>query len=231
MNAKKGTFRMIYEDALTFAGKILLLWITLPLLAAWLILGYYVDLAASDVVSAISGPVYFMIPFLAIAGHRTLFPVAMGMGSTRDQFLKCYYGVSIAALLFLLVLLNAGQYLLVKMSHIILHPGPFLIAEYHFFSYLWLDVIFGLLLFGIAFFLYAVWYRMGLVRSLTLFMGITIAVIFLYHSEFPGRLAERVGITAPEGTALAVILTLTGLGLIFATYPVLRKASIYPAGR
>lgn len=225
MNTSKGTFRMIYESALCFMGKFFLLYITLPLFIAWIILGFYVDLQGANVVSAISGPFYFCIPYLAIAGFHSLFPVAIGMGSIRVQFLKSFYAVGAAGILACLFLINIGQYWLVKTSHTILHPGIFLIPEYHFLSYLWLDLIFGFFLFGIALLCYAVWYRLGTVKTALLFVGVTIVGMFLVYG---GVLSAWTVLAETNGWILAVLLTFISLLLLFSTYPLMKNASLYP---
>lgn len=225
MSASKGTFRMIYEGALCFMGRIFMLYITLPLFIAWIILGYYVDLQGANVVSAVSGPFYFCIPYLAIAGFHTLFPVAIGMGSTRIQFLKSFYIIGTSGILICLFLINIGQYLLVKTSHTILHPGIFLIPEYHFLSYLWLDLIFGFFLYGAAFLCYAVWYRLGTVKTVLLFVGVTIAGMFLVYG---GVLSTWTALAEANGWILAVSLMLMSLVLLVSTYPLMKNASLYP---
>jgi hypothetical protein len=228
MKTTKGTFRLIYESALLFAGRVLVLYITLPLFIAWFILGHYVDLSGSNVVSAISGPLYFCIPYMAIAGFHTLFPVAVGMGSTRGEFLKNYYAVSLAGLFICLVLLNAGQYVLVKSSHIILNPGLFLIPEYHFFSYLWLDLIFGIFLFGGAFLCYAVWYRLGTTKSVIICVIVAITGMFLFSNGVAGSWSR---LAATKGWIIAMMLTLLSLVSLFLTYPILKGAPLYPKSR
>lgn len=231
MNAMNGTLRLMYEDAYWFIGKLLLLYITLPLTLAWGILGLYVDLPAADVVSAISGPAYFFLSYLAIAGFQSLFPVAIGMGSTRTQFLKCYYKVAILSIVILMLLLNVCQYLLVQMSHTILHPAVFLMEEYHFISFFWLDLIFALFLFGVTFLIYCVWYRLGTNRSLILMMAVTVICMFLYYGGFRSVWLDWLEMADTHGTTTAILLSVLSLSVFFSTYPMMKHAPLSPKSK
>lgn len=231
MNAMNGTLRLVYEDAVWFIGKLLLLYISLPLTLAWLILGFYVDLPTANVVSAISGPAYFFLSYLAIAGFQSLFPVAIGMGGTRTQFLKCYYTVGISSIVIFILLLNVCQYILVQMSHTILHPAVFIIEEYHFISFFWIDLIFALFLFGVTFLLYSIWYRLGTNRSLILMMVVTITFMFLYYGGFRNVWLEWLEMAGMYGTATAILLSVLSLSLVFLTYPLMKHAPLSPKSK
>lgn len=219
---------MIYEYMYFFLGKILILYITIPLAIAWILLGFYVDLKGANVVSAISGPAYFLFIFVVVNGFRSLFPVAIGLGSTRQQFLKSFYAVGAAGIVFCIVILNILQYLMVSTSHQILHPGIFLFHEYHFMAYLWVDLMVGLFLFGTTFLMYSVWHQMGTLRSLILLMTLTISGMFLYYG---GLLQELFGWITSVAVHELVVVSLAGiislLGLLIA-YPYMKHARIYP---
>ena len=59
MSATYGTFRLIYEDASWFLGKLLLLYITAPLTAAWIIIRTSFDM--DKTLSSISSPRIFSL--------------------------------------------------------------------------------------------------------------------------------------------------------------------------
>lgn len=97
MSALHGNTLLIYHAARNALGKILFLYIVLPLMAAWFAVGLIFDLPAGIYVQ-ISVPVYISIAVVSITGFNSLFPVAIGMGSTRGvQFLKAYYGTVLGA--------------------------------------------------------------------------------------------------------------------------------------
>lgn len=233
--------QLIYEDASWLMGKLLFLFITIPLLIAWSTLGLFVDLSGADVISAISGPAYFFILMLALGGFISLFPIAIGMGSTREQFLKSFYIVGIASVAICLLFLNIGQYILVRISHNILHPGIFLMDNYHFFAFLLIDIMFGWFLFGMALFSYCVLYRLGISRSLVVLMVIAIAGIFLYYGgaldstfAWMGTLdmdAMVIGNMVTLGNLFLILLGVLGLVVLLITYPLMKNASLKPKSR
>jgi hypothetical protein len=241
MNALNGTTRMVYEDARWLMGKFLLLFITVPIMAAWIVLGLFVDLGGADVVSAISGPAYFFIPTFAIMGFKSLFPVVIGMGSTRKQFLKSFYSVGVTAVVVSLLFVNVGHYVLIRMNHNILHPGAFFEVDYHFLVYLFIDIMVGLFLFGIAFLTYSIWHRLGLIRSAMILMAVAITGMFLYYGgsldsmfSWIGTLdfdAMIIGNIVNLGTIAIILLGVLGLIALFITYPLMRNASLQPKPR
>ena len=170
MNLNSGTFRIVYEETLFAFGKFLLLYITIPLLLLWLCIGYFFNLG-EEVIAAISGPTYFFILLFAINGFKTIFPVAIGMGSTRTNLLKTFYAVGLASVLVVTFILNVFQWILLTLyerwdvAANILHPGTFLNREYTFLSYYLMDFMVGIFLFSFAFLFYTIYYRLGFKKS------------------------------------------------------------------
>ncbi|UQZ36827.1 hypothetical protein C2I18_26835 [Paenibacillus sp. PK3_47] len=234
MRTAYGTFRLIYEDAYWFLGKLLLLYITLPLTAVWIILGLSFDM--EDAISVIGGPAYFFfIPFYGIMGFKSLLPIAVGLGSTRTQVLKSFYGVGIAGVAVYMLFLNLCQWLVSALYErgvitvSVSHPGTLYSAEYQFLPYLWIDIMVGLLLFGGAFFIYCIFYRAGMTRTLAGIMLTVIAVMFLYYS---GLLAGPIDALSELKISALAAFTLggaAGLAALFLTYPMMRNASLQQA--
>jgi hypothetical protein len=232
---------MVYEDARWLMGKFLLLFITAPIMAAWIVLGLFVDLSGADVVSAISGPVYFFIPTFAIMGFKSLFPVVIGMGSTRKQFLKSFYSVGIITVAVCLLLVNAGHYVLLRMSHNILHPGVILMENYNFLAFLMIDIMVGLFLFGAAFLSYSIWHRLGLIKSAMLLLAVAITGMFLYYGGALDSVVSWLGTldldamiianTVNLGTLVIILFGLVGLAALFITYPLMKNARLQPKSR
>lgn len=233
MSSTHGTFRLIYEDASWFLGKLLLLYVTLPLTAAWIILGTSFDMEKS--ISSIAAPAYFFfIPFYGIMGFKSLLPIAVSLGSTRSQMLKTFYAVGVVSVLAYTLILNLCQWLLWTLyergvsSVSIMHPGLLHSSEHAFLPYLWIDFMVGLVLFGCAFFIYCITYRVGMTWSLIGLMIIAIASMFLYYSgmlQTPIEWLSTMNMSAITGFTLAGI---AGLAALLATYPMMRNASLQP---
>ncbi|MBH5317533.1 hypothetical protein I6N90_06845 [Paenibacillus sp. GSMTC-2017] len=236
MNAVQGTVRLIYEDARWFLGKLLLLYITLPLTAVWIIIGISSD--SGEASSFIGGPAYFFfVPFYAILGFKSLLPIAVGLGSTRTQLLKIFLTVGISAVFTVMLFLNICQWLLWTLyergvsSASISHPGTLYSNEFMFLPYLWIDLMLALVLFGGAFFIYCITYRLGMTRTLIGTMIIGILALFLYYSgviETPMQWIAKLKINAITAFTLVGV---AGIGALLATYPMMRNASLVPKGK
>ena len=166
MNLNSGTFRMVYEETLFSLGKLPLVYITIPLLLLWLFIGYFFNLG-EDVVAAISGPTYCFILLYAINGFKTIFPVAIGMGSTRINLLKTFYVVGLVSVLIITFILNVFQWILLTLyerwdvAANILHPGTLLNREYTFLSYYLMDLMLSIFTFSFTFLFFTIYYRLG----------------------------------------------------------------------
>ncbi|WKL04407.1 hypothetical protein Q0F98_15680 [Paenibacillus amylolyticus] len=86
MNAVKGTHRLIRDDMRLYLG--IFSSIALMLAVVYLAIGFIFDVSYA---TQLFGPMYGGICTFAIGGIITLFPVAIGMGSTRIQFMKSFY--------------------------------------------------------------------------------------------------------------------------------------------
>ncbi|NRG45511.1 hypothetical protein [Bacillus sp. CRN 9] len=239
MNSLYGTVRLVSEDALYFFfGKLLFLYITIPLTLFWLIIGYIFGIG-NDVVAAISGPAYFLIAFFGVGGYKSLYPVAIGLGSTRTQFLKVFYGVSILGVVLSILFLNVLQLILKTVflqwdiDPYILHPGVFLVNEYHFFTYLWIDLMFGLFLVGVPFLLYCINFRLGMRKSIIVLMLLSFVAMFLYYGGYLNNSMDWfLGLDLDAlGMTLITLLGLCGIGALLLTYPIMRNASLKPKSR
>ncbi|WP_020619096.1 hypothetical protein [Paenibacillus daejeonensis] len=233
MNAAQGTARLIYEDARWFLVKLLFLYITLPLTAAWVIIGIFFEQAGSE--SFLIGPAYFFfIPYYGAAGFKSLLPIAVGLGSTRTQLLKMFYLVGTSLVLVYMLFLNLCQWLLAYLhqegisSASILHPGQFYSSEHQFLPYLWIDLMIGMLLFGSMFFLYCITYRLGMKRTLigiSILGMVTMLLVYSGALGVPTEWLSLMNMNAMTGFTLAGAV---GLMALLATYPIMRNASLLP---
>ncbi|WP_042220590.1 hypothetical protein [Oceanobacillus manasiensis] len=232
MSITSGTTRMVYEDARWFFLNVLILSVTLPLTILWIVLGLTFDM--SEAIGSIAGPAYFFIPSFAIFGYKTLLPIGVGMGSTRLQILKSFYGVGILSVAVVVFILNVLQFTLVTLSDWrlnfkgVLHPGEIFYVDYHFLSYLWLDMMTALFLFGMAFLLYSLFYRLGLVRLAIWMMAIVIPFMFLYYGGVLDPLIKSLTSFEWSGNVVAIILGAFGAAGLAITYPIMRNAPLKP---
>lgn len=233
MNSAQGTFRLLYEDAAWFMGKLLLLYVTLPLTVAWILVGISFDL--SETLSTIAAPAYFFfIPFYGIMGFKSLLPIGVSLGSTRTQILRSFYGVGLIAVFVYVLIFNVLQGVIWTLydqgisSVRILHPGILYSSEYQFLPYLWIDLMSSLVLFSGAFFIYSIMYRLGMKWTLIGAMIMGIAGMFLYYSgalDAPFDWISNLNVKVMSGFTVAGII---GLIALFATYPMMRNASLQP---
>ncbi len=232
MSILYGNARLIIDVALTYLVKVLFLYITLPLMAVWLIIGLLFNLP-TEMVPAIPIPVYINIALFAMAGFKPLFQVAVGMGSTRLQFLKTFYGVGIAAITVTILLLNICQYVLLILAKQwigwskVLHPAMFFRQDFQFIPYFWIDLMLGLFLLGFSFLVFCLWYRLGSVRSLMLLMVVIISGLFLYYGGVLDTWFTWIWLNLKPMTAFN-LLGIIGLATLFSTYPLMCNAPLQP---
>ncbi|MFS0820394.1 hypothetical protein [Bacillus sp. 1P02SD] len=239
MKSLYGTVRLVSEEALFFYfGKLLFLYITIPLTLIWLLIGYLFGIG-NEVLAAISGPTYFLIAFFGIGGFKSLYPVAIGFGSTRKQFLKVFFGISILGVVLSILFLNILQLILKTVflqwdiTANILHPGVFLVNQYQFFTYLWIDLMFGLFLVGVPFLLYCINFRLGMRKSIIVLMLLAFIAMTLYYGGYLKNSMDwflGLDLDALRMT-LINLLGLSGIGALLLTYPIMRNASLKPKSR
>jgi hypothetical protein len=223
---------MVYEETLFAFGKLLLLYITIPLLLLWLFIGYFFNLG-EDVVAAISGPTYFFILLFAINGFKTIFPVAIGMGSTRNNLLKTFYVVGLAGVLVITFILNVFQWVLLTLyerwdvAANILHPATFFIKEYTFLSYYLIDFMFCVFTFSFAFLFYTIYYRLGFRKSVIWLMVLVIFGTLLNYSGLVDFSLWEWFVTQDfqDMVIFSFVITISLIAL-FITYPIMRNAPL-----
>jgi hypothetical protein len=214
----------------------LLLFITVPITIVWIVIGLVFDLDR-DTLAAISGPAYFFFAGFGLFGFKSLFPISIGMGSTREQFLKSYYGLGIGGVIFGVLCLNICQYALVTIYQQnsieagILHAGRLFLEEYNFLDYLWIDLMVGMASFGLTFFGNAIFYRVGFTRCVIMLMIVMIASIFLYYGGVISALFDSMSDIKMSAMAIVSCVGAVSLAALFVTYPMLRHAPLHPMPR
>ncbi|QJD82806.1 hypothetical protein [Cohnella herbarum] len=236
MNSQSAVFRLMYEDVIWYFVKLMLLFITVPLTIVWIIAGLVFNLDR-ETLAAISGPAYFFIAGFGLFGFKSLFPITIGMGSTREQFLKAYYSVGIGGVIFSVLCLNVCQYALVTIYQWnsveagILHAGRLFLDEYDFLDYLWIDLMVGIASFSLTFFGNAIFYRVGFIRCVIMLMIVTVVGIFLYYGGVISALSDSMSDIKMSAMAIVSCVGAVSLAALFATYPMLRHAPLHPMPR
>ncbi|KGP83482.1 MULTISPECIES: hypothetical protein [unclassified Paenibacillus] len=230
MNATKGTNRLILDDMRWYL--MIFSSITLMLTVVYLAIGFIFDVTYT---TQLFGPMYGGICAFAIAGIITLFPVAIGMGSTRIQFMKSFYIISVWMVVGTITILNV-IYFIMHLLHeygtlgvTFYQPGMLYSSEYHFFSYLWLDLMIGFLVLGLSIFSTVCWIRLGMRNFFVLFFGVSLIVtlvIVLSDLSVWFQWFANVNLIALF-TALGVI----GGALLLSTYPMMKNAPLTMKGR
>lgn len=227
MAATSGTARLIYSDIRKISQ---LMWlITLLLATGWVIFGLTLD--STGFSTNISGPLYIglfvVYPIIAVTNS---FKYAIGFGSTRIQFLKVFYWMGLLMVFINMFLFNVLYALLDTLTKRgilgfeFLHTGM-MSSHNGFMDYVWIDVMTGLALFGITFFIAATWFRFGFIRfsigfTVIAFIGYIFYVTDAYDTfiEWTFTLDSLVGFG---------LFGLVGLVLLFATFPLLRNAPLH----
>jgi hypothetical protein len=233
MSAIQGNLYMIYRDARWMLGQILFLYVILPLMFLWFLIGLLFNLTP-EVVTAIPIPVYINIVIFAVVGFKPLYPSAVGLGSTRTQYLKTFYLVGLASVFTVMLLLNICQYLLKSVYQQvfgwsnILHPGLLVRPDYHFFTYFWADLMLGLFLFCLTFLIYCIWCRLGTPKMMLIVILFFSGVSLLYYSGSLGNWYIWLSGLNIRPLGYFNLLGAVGLLTLSITYPLMRDAPLQP---
>jgi len=227
---------MIYHEARWTMVQVLFLYIVLHLMVLWVLIGLLFNLSP-DAATAIPVPVYINVAIIAVIGFKPLYLSAVSLGSTRVQYLKAFYLVGLGSVFTAMLLLNICQYLLKTVYQQlfgwskILHPGLLVRPDYHFITYLWVDLMVGLFLFGLTFLIYSLWHRLGTSKILLITMIILSGTALLYYggtlsSWYTWLLGLQIN---PSG--YFILLGAAGLLALLLTYPLMRNAPLQPKPR
>ncbi|MFE6074793.1 hypothetical protein ACFVQB_09985 [Paenibacillus sp. NPDC057886] len=230
MNATKGTNRLILDDMRWYL--MIFSSITLMLTVVYLAIGFIFDVTYT---TQLFGPMYGGICAFAIAGIITLFPVAIGMGSTRIQFMKSFYIISVWMVVGTITILNVIYFI----THLLLEygtlrvtfyqPGMLYSSEYHFFSYLWIDLMIGFLVLGLSIFSTVCWIRLGMRNFFSLFFGFSLIVTLVIALSDLSMWVQW--FTNVNLIALVTALGAIGGALLLSTYPMMKNTPLTMKGR
>lgn len=201
------------------------------------IIGLFLDPSPASLITGISIPAYVHIILFAISSFRPLFPISVGMGSTRIQFLKSYYLTGIGAVFATILFLNVCQYVLMVVYDRwmgwsnIMHPAVLFLNEYQFLSYFGIDLMVGLFLFGFTFLIYCIWHRLGTVNIVMILMAALFPIFFLYYGGVMDSWFTWLRSLNLSATTVFTLFGAIGLGALLSTYPLMRSAPLHPKSR
>ncbi|OMF62960.1 hypothetical protein MKY66_29420 [Paenibacillus sp. FSL R5-0766] len=225
MNAVKGTNRLIRDDMRLYLG--IFSSIALMLAVVYLAIGFIFDVSYA---TQLFGPMYGGICTFAIGGMITLFPVAIGMGSTRIQFMKSFYMNSVWMVAGTMIILHVAYFLLHLLQEkgivdvTLYQPGMLYSSKYHFLSYLWIDLMCGFLVLGISVFPTVCWMRLGMRNFFIMFFGVGLVITLIITL---GDLGEfMLWIARINRMTLFTVLGFIGGALLLSTYPMMKNAPL-----
>ena len=173
MNTFKGPFRLIIKEMnVTFYINLV---VTLALMGLYIFLSFY--LAENDMLGVTFGPFYaifFVYPFIVFKGYKYI----LSLGGTRKQFMFATY-LSIGIYIVLSgIILNGLHYL----SPYLLNEGYIfhmadLVNGSHPLLYIWIDILWMIILFGVGVIAQSIYFNLGTVRTLSGVAALLIAIL------------------------------------------------------
>lgn len=184
MNTLKGPFKIIIKEMNpTFLWNI---GITIALMGLFIVLSFYTD--GNEHLGITFGPFYviFLVyPFILMKAYKCI----LSLGGTRKQYMIATF-LSIGIYLVLSAIILNGLYFLspyVLNQGYIFHMGD-LVNESNPFLYVWIDVLWMFILFGIGVLAQTVYFNLGTVRTLSvgavLLIG-SLATVFFLRTSVP----------------------------------------------
>ncbi|MFD4706047.1 hypothetical protein ACFWM3_14430 [Gottfriedia sp. NPDC058432] len=232
MNSIRGTYQLVFDE-LKWYFKIFSL-ITLLLSVVYVLVSIIFKIPLQSG-AALFGPTYGGISTFAVAGLVIPFQVAIGLGSTRRQFLKSYIVMSLLMVITSITYLNILYYIMnilldkgINSFHFY-HPAQLVSSEYHFFTYYWVDLMVGFMILGLSSFIAILVRRLGILYFLmTLVLG-SILMTFLSINGISSDLFSFILNSKPLN--LFTLIGLIGIVLQLLTFPMMLNAPLKMKGR
>lgn len=223
MNTFKGPFRVIFEDLrIQFY---ILTGATVVLSLVYLIIGKILSSHETFTVGASFGPYYSLYLYYPFLAYTKAYKYTLSLGGTRKQFL----GSTIANIgIFLIMttfILNLFYYLTEYLSNLgiisasLIHMGD-LVKGASPLLYPWIDLLWGIILFGIGLFVSSFWFYFGTVRTMiAATLLLVIAIIYFAFGDFSPFIQFMVS----EHLAFVHILAGIACLLIVLSYFIMRN--------
>ncbi|MED4531566.1 hypothetical protein [Metabacillus fastidiosus] len=226
MNTFKGPFRIMFEDLrLQFY---ILAGVTSFLSILYIVLGIFVPSDDKFIVGVSFGPFYGFFLIYPFFFYTKGFKYIISLGGTRKQFLlSSFLNISLF-LVMAIIILNGFYFLtdyLVKegiskgtlfhMGNLVNGAAPYL--------YPWIDLLWGIILFSIGFFLSSIWYYFGTLRTM---IGLTVfallVITFIAFSDLYGIINSIIGYYV----VFVHILAVAGIVMMILSYFIMRNGPL-----
>ncbi|MEC2074904.1 hypothetical protein [Metabacillus fastidiosus] len=226
MNTFKGPFRIMFEDLrLQFY---ILAGVTSFLSILYIILGIFVPSDDKFMVGVSFGPFYgfFLIyPFLFYAKG---FKYIISFGGTRKQFLLSSFLNIGLFLVMAIITLNSFYFLtdylvsegISKGS--LFHMGD-LVSGANAYLYPWIDLLWGIIIFSIAFFLSSIWYYFGTLRTM---IGLTVFALLAITFITFGDLNDIISFIIVRHLEFVHILAAAGIVMMILSYFIMKNGPL-----
>ncbi|KQL42086.1 hypothetical protein AN960_02215 [Bacillus sp. FJAT-25509] len=232
MNSIRGTYQLVFDE-LKWYFKIFSL-ITLLLSVVYVLVSIIFKIPLQSG-AALFGPTYGGISTFAVAGLVIPFQVAIGLGSTRRQFLKSYIVMSLLMVITSITYLNILYYIMnilldkgINSFHFY-HPAQLVSSEYHFFTYYWVDLMVGFMILGLSSFIAILVRRLGILYFLMTLVLVSILMTFLSINGISSDLFSFILNSKPLN--LFTLIGLIGIVLQILTFPMMLNAPLKMKGR
>ncbi|WP_102275272.1 hypothetical protein [Cytobacillus massiliigabonensis] len=226
MNTFKGPFRVIFEDLrIQFY---ILTGATLVLSLVYLIIGKILASHDTFTVGASFGPYYSLFLYYPFLAYTKAYKYTISLGGTRKQFLLSTIANTGIFLLMTTLILNAfyllTDYLANKeiISAKLIHMGD-LVKGASPLLYPWIDLLWGIILFGIGLFLCSCWYYFGTVRTM---IAATILLILAISYIAFGEISPFIQFMISKHLTFVHILAGISCLLIFLSYFIMRNGPL-----
>ncbi len=227
MNSIRGTYQLVFDELKWYFKIFSLITLLLSVVYVFVSMIFKIPLQSS---AALFGPIYGGISTFAVAGLVIPFQVAIGLGSTRTQFLKSYIVMSVLMVITSITYLNILYYIMnilldkgINSFHFY-HPAELVSSEYHFFTYYWVDLMVGFMILGLSSFIAVLVRRLGILYFLIALVLLSILVTFLSINGISSDLFTWIVNIKPIN--LFTLIGLIGIALQLLTFPMMINAPL-----
>ncbi|PGS47969.1 hypothetical protein [Bacillus sp. AFS041924] len=232
MRSIRGTYQLVIDE-FGWYFKIFS-FITLFLAVVYLLISIIFNIPLQTG-AALFGPTYGGIATFGVASLVIPFQVAIGLGSTRIQFLKSYNIMAVVMVITSITYLNI-LYFFMKIlldkginSFQFFHPGRLISSDYHFFTYYWTDLMIGFIILGLSSFIAVVIRRLGILYFL---IALVILSIFMTFLSINGITADMLSwILKIKTINIFTSIGILGMILQALTFPMMKNAPLKMKGR
>ncbi|PGM53302.1 hypothetical protein [Bacillus sp. AFS053548] len=227
MNSIRGTYQLVFDELKWYFKLFSLITLLLSVVYVFVSMIFKIPLQSS---AALFGPIYGGISTFAVAGLVIPFQVAIGLGSTRTQFLKSYIVMSVLMVITSITYLNILYYIMnilldkgINSFHFY-HPAELVSSEYHFFTYYWVDLMVGFIILGLSSFIAVLVRRLGILYFLIALVLLSILVTFLSINGISSDLFTWIVNIKPIN--LFTLIGLVGIALQLLIFPMMINAPL-----